>query len=429
MEELTGNTMFHELAGKRTIFNTSDMEITPEKLNARNQLLQTPLIVAVQHRHPVTVETLISLKPDLNCQDWNGDTALHHCVHKGERDYIQALLHNGANIEVYNNQGKTCIHIAAEAGNHLILRQIMLQSPGADIDICDGTGETALMLAVRRGQQRVIHEILKFRPNLDCRNPFGQTALHLAVATWDIPLLKTILFVTPKDVKDYDGKTPLATAAELGIGVVFHNIQQFATDLYTVDNYGNSILHLTCRAPDTRILRHLLQQHRFPLTLTNKMGQSPLHFACEVGNLQAILELTSRFAALNEPDHLGHTPLHTAIYSGHEDVAKQLLSTIYPNGSVVDKNAQDCCGNTPLHACVMIDNVALVQLLLEKRANKHILNNNGHSIMTLIPESQRESYQVYNFLEQTYDSVKATEEIIEESQIAISVANKVLEDQ
>lgn len=70
VDELTGNNALHDMAEKRTNFTSPAFSVELHMLNAKNQLMQTPLIIAIQQKFIATVETLLELKPDPDCQDW-----------------------------------------------------------------------------------------------------------------------------------------------------------------------------------------------------------------------------------------------------------------------------------------------------------------------------------------------------------------------
>lgn len=134
IDELTGNNTLHEMAEKKTNFTSPSFVVEPHMLNARNQLMQTPLIIAVQQKFIGTVATLLELKPDLDCQDWKGNTALHYAVHRREREFAKLLVQHKARITIFNNFGKTALHVAAETGNYLILRELITGCRNIDID-------------------------------------------------------------------------------------------------------------------------------------------------------------------------------------------------------------------------------------------------------------------------------------------------------
>jgi len=93
-----------------------------------------------------------------------------------------------------------------------------------------------------------------------------------------------------------------------------------------------------------------------------KLSASEMHFAllCQRPPFE-ITEIIERAPHLVDiPDRKGHTPLHLAASSGHEEITKILLEA----GASV--NARTNVQNTPLHMC--FNKPQIVKLLLEAGA-------------------------------------------------------------
>ena len=77
-------------------------------------------------------------------------------------------------------------------------------------------------------------------------------------------------------------------------------------------------------------------------------------------------------------DNRGQTVLH---YAAQQNTS-YFSSTIVENqGNIVDVNAQDLCGQTPLHLAVQNDNMNMVLVLLGLGANVNIADNNGSCVL------------------------------------------------
>lgn len=80
--------------------------------NAVTNSQQTPLILAAMNGHDCCVKALIyfadhiSITLDLNAQDSDGNTALHHATHLGFEATIDSLLEYQAKVTIKNNLGK-----------------------------------------------------------------------------------------------------------------------------------------------------------------------------------------------------------------------------------------------------------------------------------------------------------------------------------
>jgi oxysterol-binding protein 1 len=84
--------------------------------------------------------------------------------------------------------------------------------------------------------------------------------------------------------------------------------------------------------------------------------------------------------AIQESDNLqGTSILHLAIQCADPVVVEQVLR----NGSNIDINAQDKDGNTALHLASMLGRVALVQVLLDHKADATIINYQSKSALDL----------------------------------------------
>ncbi|XP_071944964.1 uncharacterized protein [Antedon mediterranea] len=73
----------------------------------------TPLHVAARYDSHAVVKYFISLPMcNKNIQDKSGSTPLHHAVTKGNNTVIEVLVKGGANMNIRDNDGDTCLHIA-----------------------------------------------------------------------------------------------------------------------------------------------------------------------------------------------------------------------------------------------------------------------------------------------------------------------------
>src|SRR5262245_39633081 len=64
---------------------------------------------------------------------------------------------------------------------------------GVDVDTVAPDGNTLLMLAAKEGKPGVVKAILTARPKLNTRNPYGETALMLAVFNGHIEVVRQLL--------------------------------------------------------------------------------------------------------------------------------------------------------------------------------------------------------------------------------------------
>jgi uncharacterized protein len=89
---------------------------------ARNPMRVQPLHAAVGGRSLDVLKQLVDAKAPVNEKQDKGFTPLHGAVHHGDVEMTRYLLAHGADPLIQNDDGKSAIGLAAEAGNTAILK-------------------------------------------------------------------------------------------------------------------------------------------------------------------------------------------------------------------------------------------------------------------------------------------------------------------
>lgn len=100
------------------------------------------------------------------------------------------------------------------------------------------------------------------------------------------------------------------------------------------------------KSGDLASIKMLLELDASLLGARDKDGSTPLHCAVWKGHQAAVELMLERGAdvnAQNQNDHWGTTPLHAAAHANQAAIAKMLIE----RGA--DVNARDLAGKTPLH--------------------------------------------------------------------------------
>nr|ACF93446.1 inhibitor of nuclear factor-kappaB protein [Pinctada fucata] len=171
----------------------------PDWLNLPNNLLQTPLHLAVMTRMPEVVRMLMVAGADVDPRDNKGDTPLHIACREGYDEIVEILMdpvkHQETQLNKYkityqkipqdlesrNYNGQTCLHVAAE-GTHLPCIRLLVKK-GANSNAADGkSGRTALHYAAESGN-RILLEFLLQNPKVSvhAKTYAGLTPIMLAV--------------------------------------------------------------------------------------------------------------------------------------------------------------------------------------------------------------------------------------------------------
>jgi serine/threonine-protein phosphatase 6 regulatory ankyrin repeat subunit A/serine/threonine-protein phosphatase 6 regulatory ankyrin repeat subunit B len=99
----------------------------------------------------------------------------------------------------------------------------------------------------------------------------------------------------------------------------------------------------------------------------------------KTGQAARIKELLATDKSLiNARDKDGSTPLHCAVWKGHEQVVAVLLEA---GADVNAHNENDHWGTTPLHAAAHANQAAIAQLLIEHGADLNSKDREGRTAM------------------------------------------------
>lgn len=143
------------------------------------------------------------------------------------------------------------------------------------------------------------------------------------------------------------------------------SLLQRGLDVNTSDQMGNSLLLLAARNGDFPILDLLLRSRANILTI-NKYGDSALMLAAIRGDPRSVVALV---AAGAEVAPKGWTPLIYAVFGGHSEIVRYLLTL------KVDVDAQAENGLTALMAACRNGHMEIVKLLLEHHASVSLVND------------------------------------------------------
>lgn len=88
------------------------------------------------------------------------------------------LLEHGADILRRDGNGATTLHLAAEAGNEALVK-LLLET--MDPDELDYSRQTPLCKAVQGGKDNVVRLLLAAGADVNLKDIWGNSALHLAV--------------------------------------------------------------------------------------------------------------------------------------------------------------------------------------------------------------------------------------------------------
>ena len=305
--------------------------------------------------------------------DVRGMTCLHYACYFGNLDIVKYLLNEQlCSIAVREKRSKqTPLHLACvavcESEKKALDTVIFLTThTHADCDAQTTEGDSPLMFVLKtkdHWNKIAYHLINKCLCDLSIRNNKGETALHIACIKENVEVVTMILKkgFNP-NIEDNAGNMPLHIAFQnrnteifyqifyssyCGVATILNLLQSFEFQPALLSALGNSIY---------------LKQ--------DEDGNSALHVICINNNIHLARLVAETKCNPNILNKNGDTPLHIVCRNGNVDIAAILLSMEQCDVNVLNKD-----DDTPLHLACTNEFFAIVDLLLKRRPNTQILND------------------------------------------------------
>ena len=157
--------------------------------------------------------------------------------------------------------------------------------------------------------------------------------------------------------------------------------------------YGSIAATLLAISGVTAAYAHLKDK---PLTLLNQLLIQYINEPTGLNNPKALLtEAHSKLSSadfkkfINKKTSRGKTPLHTAAEAEGPPGTTLSTTPLLLNFNEIKVNEKDSHGNTPLHFAVEYQNIPMIRLLLDKKANCKAENNNKETPLGQAQETKK----------------------------------------
>ncbi|CAM0117347.1 tetratricopeptide repeat protein [Rhabdochlamydiaceae symbiont of Dictyostelium giganteum] len=338
-------------------FGSSFLEQTKSLKQQAVQSVQVEQITELLRKSGIDEKTLkIILNESQNnleaLTDHLFDVILKHHETLDWDQYSQDLL-----LKMQDSRGMNIFFVAIREGNSSCVRQL-IQTLGANalthLKSCDQ--KTALHIAAIYGREDLIDDLVRLGL-VSCYDEDQDKLIPLywAIHEGHVKTVEKLLEITSlgREWIPYPSlRIPvIALAIVSGYAEVLslllkHNVFKEISLLDISSSWG-TVLHLAIQSNQSHMLQYLLEEehHDTALLLESKDrgGRTPLQLAAFLGDLFAIMQLTSKEALCHQGEFnpLG-TPLHFAV-QGEKPEAVSLLLSLGVNPSAVDDQ-----GKTPL---------------------------------------------------------------------------------
>lgn len=265
-------------------------------VNIRDKVKRTPLHYAILNADQPLVQLLKKRGASMTAQDEGDHTALHYAAAADDAKMILFLYSiDPFLIEMRNNEGRTALHIAAEAGK-LDNMQALIECK-AEVNALDLEGNSPFHLAAAENQEPSMRYLKSKGAFIDKCNKQGQTALHAAIERDDLAAINLLLNIgLHLDTRDSLGKTALQYALNLNKLAIAKILKEKGADINARDDAGRTFMHHAAMTGNTKLIAALIS-FGASLEAVDKEGKTPLQVALLGNSFDAVGELRRKGAS------------------------------------------------------------------------------------------------------------------------------------
>lgn len=390
-----------------------------QKLNEADDKDDLPLDLALRTKQESIAKNLVKNRVDINKTDKAGQSLLHKAVMRGDVYSALFLVENNisVNLQSLTDKRTVLMTLASQAianqtddgNNMLLVANKILKSNTIDVNIQDADGNTCLHIAINAKNTQLFKEILfnaRSRPDLNIKNTKDHTVLWLAL----------IQSEKENDFAEPDSFPNLLMAKGCEINTSFAN--------------SDSMLHLCAKNRLEKAAMFLVSKGA-EINQLNEECETVLHLACENGMRDLCRVLLEKGSDPNmQTSKAAHkqTPIHKLILNSHEDLLGLFISqsetlrrtTKSDNPLIPNFNIKDSDGQSVLSLCLWNSLVNQAKQLIEHgNANVNITDNDGIPLLHQAILRQCTDAALFLLDQQIDIDVKSTEAGLTALQLAI----------
>ncbi|XP_034044828.1 caskin-1 isoform X2 [Thalassophryne amazonica] len=230
---------------------------------------------------------------NVNIQDADGLSPLHHAALSGNKEMISLLLEAQSAVDIKDNKGMRPLHYAAWQGKTEPMK--MLLKAGSSVNGQSDEGQIPLHLSAQHGHYDGSEMLLQHQSNPCISDSAGKTPLDLACEFGRVGVVQLLLssnmcaaMLEPKP-SDPNGVSPLHLAAKNGHIDVIRLLIQAGIDINRQSESGTA-LHQAALCGKTEVVRLLLDSG-ISAGVRNTLSQTALDIVNQFTTTQASREI------------------------------------------------------------------------------------------------------------------------------------------
>ncbi|XP_054879072.1 caskin-1-like isoform X5 [Poeciliopsis prolifica] len=230
---------------------------------------------------------------NVNIQDADGLSPLHHAALSGNKELISLLLEAQATVDIKDHKGMRPLHYAAWQGKTEPMK--MLLKAGSSVNGQSAEGQIPLHLSAQHGHYDGSEMLLQHQSNPCISDAAGKTPLDLACEFGRVAVVQLLLssnmcaaMLEPKP-SDPNGVSPLHLAAKNGHIDVIRLLIQAGIDINRQSECGTA-LHQAALCGKTEVVRLLLDSG-ISAGVRNTLSQTALDIVNQFTTTQASREI------------------------------------------------------------------------------------------------------------------------------------------
>lgn len=331
----------------------------------------TPLHHASKNGFCEVVQTLLNHQLDssktvnIDAPDSLRYTPLHHAAMSGRMDVVRLLLEHEAKVAAQSQQRETPLHLAVGSAK---LVELLLKH-NAEVNSVDVLDQTPLHKAVRGRNQQSTKLLIDRGADVKLSDSEGMEPVHYAISQNDRFMVEMLCKGSVDKGRSQWSKLKLAVESN-ALDVLEYLVARSPAALKMEDDHNRTLLTLAAKESSVEVLTFMLDSGS-DIQHSGLRGRTPLHEAVARDKVENIRKLVERGADINYPDGDGKSTLHMAA----ENSSGEAVSILLDGGALI--NMTDRGKKTALYLAVNNNNITVVRKLIERGADINIRDELG----------------------------------------------------